>query len=76
MKVGDKVKITFNAKPELAEYLIKRAESKGISITRFLTTLISKGKFIQDSINSGDNIYVGLDIDNLRQVDFHFLESN
>jgi len=66
----NKVKVSFNAKPDLVEYLKNTSDEKDISVTEFLTKLISAGKFIEEVQRSKEKIYVGKDVDHLRQVEF------
>jgi len=70
VEMGKKVKISFNAKPSLAELLKEGAEKEDVTVTEYLTKLISNGMFIQETLDKKENIYVGKDINKLREVLF------
>lgn len=68
--MSKKVKISFNAKPSLAELLKEGAEKEDVTVTEYLTKLISNGMFIQETLDKKENVYVGKDINKLREVLF------
>lgn len=66
----EKVKVSFNVKPDLADYLKKEAAEKKMSVTELLTRLISAGKFVEETQDGKEKIFVGRDVEHLRQVEF------
>jgi len=64
------IKVSCNVSTELVEYLKKRAGEKDVSVTEFLTKLISAGKFVEEAEERQEKIFTGRDSDHLRQVVF------
>ena len=54
----------------MAELLKEGAEKEDVTVTEYLTKLISNGMFIQETLDKKENIYVGKDINKLREVLF------
>ena len=65
-----KIKISFNAKKALAAKLKENAEKESITVTEYLTKVISNGIFIEESLLNEDKVYVGKDSSELKEVLF------
>lgn len=64
------VKVTFNVKEDISEFLTRTAEEKGVTVTELLGRIISNGIFLDQVDKKGQMIFTGSDINNLRRVIF------